>query len=799
MSMLQLVNITKTYRIGEQRIPALRQVSIAFRKNEFVSVLGPSGCGKTTLLNVVGGLDRYDDGDLVINGQSTKAWNDSDWDAYRNRSVGFVFQNYNLIAHQSVLQNVEISLTLAGVAPAERRRRAHRALESVGLSDQVRKKPNQLSGGQMQRVAIARALVNDPDILLADEPTGALDSHTSEQVLEILKEVSRTRLVLMVTHNAELAERYSDRIVRLLDGEVVSDTRSIGSAEDSTSSGKASEPATGVLAQRAQKRAKTSMSLSAAAGLSFRNLMTKRGRTILTSIAGSIGIAGVALVLALSGGLGAYMDDLQTEALSGFPISVNPAVQNVDLRERGPLGGGRGDTDGYVEYPEGDAVYRYDSAQNRTTHTNRITDEYLEYVGQMEASLGGVASTIAYTRGVDFNLLARAEDTVLRFDVGRTTPMESLQGTGNTYWQEMPDNPDFVLSLYELVGENSRLPETEGEIAIVVDKYNRMDEALFRKLGMMEPADTYTVHTLLGTTPLKAIPNDAFYVERDGAFLPVSTAEYDALFASDTGTPLTVTGVLRIREDAASEYFSPGIIYTTALSERVALDAENSAIAAAQLDSPVDVLTGAPFADDRVRDARLLALGAVNRPVGIQIYPADFDSKDAIKEYLDAYNDDKDTADQVLYTDLSEMVTDMISSLLDTVTTVLVGFAAISLVVSTIMIGIITYVSVIERTREIGVLRSVGARKRDITRLFDAETLIIGLAAGVLGIASSFLLSIPIDAIVARMSGIEGIVRMTPYMSVLLVAGSMLLTVIAGTIPARMAARMDPVAALRSE
>jgi putative ABC transport system permease protein len=797
--MLQLVNITKTYRIGEQRIPALRQVSIAFRKNEFVSVLGPSGCGKTTLLNVVGGLDRYDDGDLVINGQSTKAWNDSDWDAYRNRSVGFVFQNYNLIAHQSVLQNVEISLTLAGVAPAERRRRAHRALESVGLSDQVRKKPNQLSGGQMQRVAIARALVNDPDILLADEPTGALDSHTSEQVLEILKEVSRTRLVLMVTHNAELAERYSDRIVRLLDGEVVSDTRSIGSAEDSTSSGKASEPATGVLAQRAQKRAKTSMSLSAAAGLSFRNLMTKRGRTILTSIAGSIGIAGVALVLALSGGLGAYMDDLQTEALSGFPISVNPAVQNVDLRERGPLGGGRGDTDGYVEYPEGDAVYRYDSAQNRTTHTNRITDEYLEYVGQMEASLGGVASTIAYTRGVDFNLLARAEDTVLRFDVGRTTPMESLQGTGNTYWQEMPDNPDFVLSLYELVGENSRLPETEGEIAIVVDKYNRMDEALFRKLGMMEPADTYTVHTLLGTTPLKAIPNDAFYVERDGAFLPVSTAEYDALFASDTGTPLTVTGVLRIREDAASEYFSPGIIYTTALSERVALDAENSAIAAAQLDSPVDVLTGAPFADDRVRDARLLALGAVNRPVGIQIYPADFDSKDAIKEYLDAYNDDKDTADQVLYTDLSEMVTDMISSLLDTVTTVLVGFAAISLVVSTIMIGIITYVSVIERTREIGVLRSVGARKRDITRLFDAETLIIGLAAGVLGIASSFLLSIPIDAIVARMSGIEGIVRMTPYMSVLLVAGSMLLTVIAGTIPARMAARMDPVAALRSE
>ena len=798
MSMLKLADISKAYRAGNLSIPALKGVSLEFRKNEFVSILGPSGCGKTTLLNVIGGLDHYDSGDLIINGLSTKRFGDSDWDAYRNRSIGFIFQNYNLISHQTVLQNVEISLTLSGISPGERKRRAVEALTAVGLADQLRKKPSQMSGGQMQRVAVARALVGNPDIILADEPTGALDSHTSVQLMEILKEIAKTRLVIMVTHNAELAEQYSTRIIRLLDGEIQSDTSPIAQE---------AEPEAPAAAKNGRKIKKTSMSYFTAISLSFKNLLTKKGRTIITSFAGSIGIIGVALVLALSGGLTGYMDSMQSDVLSGFPLMIgtyeqsvtgDPAIMVNGQMVTAAIGG--------EKYPSGDVLYSHDPLSGVKMHTNILTDEYLGYISGLEAALPGAVNNISYTSAVGMNLLAKWDETVVKYDtagmgdgMGMGGGMASMLGLSGTYWQEMPNNHDFILSLYDLVGEGSRMASEPGEIMLVVDEYNRIDKSFFEKLGIGGDAENLRLTDFIGRTVFKVVPNDSFYSETDGVFTAASPAMYGELYDADGGITLTVTGILRLRDDATTGYLSQGFIYTPALTGYVLGDASASQIALAQSATDSDVLTGVPFKSGDMKKLRFLSLGADTAPTGIDIYPRDFESKDKIKTYLDAYNADKKSEDEVIYLDMAEQITAITGTLLSAVTLVLIGFASISLIVSSIMIGIITYVSVLERTKEIGILRSVGARKKDISRVFSAETIIVGFTAGLIGVGLAYLLSIPINGAIYDMASIRNIADLSPLNAIFLIGGSIALTLIAGFLPSKMAAKKDPVEALRSE
>lgn len=794
MSKLKLVDIKKTYKAGNTTVEALKGISLEFRESEFVSILGPSGCGKTTLLNIIGGLDRYDKGDLLINEMSTKYFKGGDWDAYRNRSIGFVFQNYNLISHQTVLQNVEIAMTLSGVPASERKRRAKEALVAVHLADQMKKKPNQLSGGQMQRVAIARALVNNPDIVLADEPTGALDSHTSVQIMEILKDVSKTRLVIMVTHNAEVADQYSSRVIRLLDGEVQMDSNPI--TEPKTETDTQEEIKANKL--KKVKLKKTSMSLSTATSLSFKNLLTKKGRTIITSLAGSIGIIGVALVLALSNGLTGYIGNMQSEALSGFPISISTGEQRIDFNDRRPMQNDKEAT-GFKKFTSDDVIYRYDSNANTTKHTNVLTSDYISYISKLESKLPNAVNTISYARGVDINLLAKGESSVVKYATSSGSgPMAQMNN--KAYWQEMPDNSDFILSLYDLLGDGSRMPKAKNEVVLVVDEYNRIDEALFQKLGIFTHSDKYKITDFIGKTMLKVIPNNDFYTkDASGNFITANSTKYSNLYDSNDGLKLTITGVLRLKNGAASSYLSPGIVYTTALTDYIVDNAQKSDIAIAQADADHDVVLNVPFTNDKAKEQKMISLGAITTPTGINIYPKDFASKDSIKSYLDMYNADKSTTDQLIYSDLAETITSMIGTLINTITYVLIGFAAISLLVSSIMIGIITYVSVIERTKEIGILRSVGARKKDVSRVFNAETLIVGFVAGVLGVGISYLLTIPINSIIARLVDIKGIADLSILSAALLVLGSMALTFIAGLIPARMAAKKDPVVALRTE
>jgi len=788
---LRLTDITKTYKSGET-VTALDRVSLDFSEHEFVAVLGPSGCGKTTLLNVIGGLDRYDSGDLVINGTSTSQYRAGDWDAYRNHSIGFVFQTYNLIPHQTVLANVEIGMTLSGVRKAERRRRAMEALNAVGVGDQAAKKPNQLSGGQMQRVAIARALVNDPDIVLADEPTGALDSHTSVQLMEILREISQTRLVIMVTHNAELAETYASRIVRLRDGQVLSDTSRAGTEPEPRTVPPVLEPSR----IGGEKPTRTAMSFLTAASLSLRNLMTKRGRTIITSFAGSIGIIGVALVLALSSGLASYMTTMQTNALSGFPIQITTTGQTFDMGSRNPFSGNN-NTPAATEFPNTDTIYSYDATANRRTHTNVLTQSYLDYIAALPAAVPNAVNAISYQRSVAMNVLVDTGDGIQQLATGATSGRDGPVTTNSSTWQEIPDNADFILSLYDMIGVGSRLPKAANEVALVVDQYNRLPASFLAGLGMT--SDSYAISDLVGTSPFRVVNNDTWYAPSGDLFVAPNPSNYQQLFGDSSDRTLTIVGVLRIKPDAASTYFSPGLVYTTALTDQVLASANASAVAQAQQGSDRSVLTGAAFTDSSPKSKTMLMLGADTTPTGINIYPVDFAAKDAIKAYLDAFNTGKAEADQVTYTDMAETISSMTSTLLSTVSYVLIGFAAISLIVSTIMIGIITYVSVLERTKEIGILRAVGARKKDISRVFTTEALIIGLVAGVMGVAIAYLLTIPINGVIAKLTGIAAVATLPVVYALCLVIGSMVLTFIAGFFPSRVAAAKDPVEALRTE
>lgn len=772
--MLKLMNITKNY--GDLKV--LKGISLEFRKSEFVSILGPSGCGKTSTLNIIGGLDQYTSGDLVINGTSTKNFSESDWDAYRNHAVGFVFQSYNLITHQTILQNVELAMTLSGVSPEERKLRATQALVDVGLGDKLDKKPNLLSGGQMQRVAIARALVNNPDIILADEPTGALDSQTSVQIMEILKEISLTKLVVMVTHNPELAEEYSTRIVRLKDGELVEDTHKVVEIET-------------IAPSKGSKFKKTSMSMIQAVNLSMKNLMTKKGRTVTTAIAGSIGIVGVGLVLALSNGLNSHMETMQTEALSGFPIMINSGPSTVDLLTNQIDEQINHDSDASFD----GTIHRFDAAQYQQVHINVLSDEFLAHIETMQEEIPDYIRGIQHQHQLSTHILSNFGEHVVSFDTGARgmAPGGMIMGP-ITHWQEIPDM-DFILDFYEVVA--GRTPEAYNEIMLVLDEHGRLPEDFFINAGFSAETESLNAESLLGTSPLALIDNNDFFTQQGELFLPANPTEFEVLF--ENGTPLTIVGILMEEVDHVGSFLSPGFAFTPALSDFILNEASQSEIALAQLSNEsVNVFTGMPFSSVEEQSATHRGVGADISPVSINIFPANFEAVQQITDYLSQFNENRPESEHVLYLNAAEMITGMFGTLISVISYVLIGFAAVSLVVSTVMIGIITYVSVIERTKEIGILRSVGARKKDISRVFTAETLIIGFFAGSLGVATVYLLSLPINFIVGNFMDIGSIASLEPISAVILVAGSMLLTIIAGFMPSRAAAKKDPVEALRA-
>jgi len=797
--MLKLENIKKTYDTGGEAVVALRGVSLEFRENEFVAVLGPSGCGKTTMLNIIGGLDKYDSGDLVIGGTSTKNFKDDDWDAYRNRSIGFVFQNYNLIGHQTVLQNVELAMTLSGVSATERKERATKALKEVGLGDKLDKKPNQLSGGQMQRVAIARALVNSPEIIMADEPTGALDSQTSIQIMEILKQVAKTRLVIMVTHNPTLAEQYATRIVKLLDGELQSDSDPL-TDEEKVPSSKQSP---------VKNFKKTSMSMLTAMSLSFKNLLTKKGRTVTMAIAGSIGIIGIGLVLALVGGINNYMRSLEEDTADSFPVLIVSSVPGEMVGGGGGgaaalLGSAGGDTAQFPMLPDGTVIHRF-LEEDEDLHYNLMTPEFLAYMNNIHNVLPGAVTAVSVGYELNFNVLSNAGNNVIRFSTQTYSdlPAHAL-GMADTHWQQMHDNHDFILTHFDLLA--GRMPESMNELLLVVDQQNRLEDDFFISLGIPQDGRTFNFNDFVGQTMLRVIYNDYYFQYANGVFSPASPVMYDNLFANADGVDLTIVGVLRSNADpdvpgmGGMFIFSEGLIHTTELTHHILEQAATSAIVQAQVDSNINVFTGNPFIDDDERDEVFENIGASPDPVNMSVFTADFETKRQVMDYINAWNTGRPTYQHIVAMDVAEvMVLSVMGGMFQVLPPILIGFAAISLVVSTIMIGIITYVSVMERTKEIGILRSVGARKKDISRVFIAETMVIGLASGALGVVMAFVLSIPLEALFRSLSGISGMVAFNPIYGVALIAGSMALTIVAGFFPSRTAAKKDPVEALRTE
>lgn len=810
--MLRLKNITKDYVLaGNDTVHALKGITLNFRANEFVAILGPSGCGKTTLMNIVGGLDKYTSGELIIDGKTTSAFTDAEWDNYRNKRVGFVFQNYNLISHLTVLSNVELALTLSGVAPEERKRRALEALKRVGLAEQYSKKPNQLSGGQMQRVAIARALVNSPEILLADEPTGALDTATSEQIMELIRELSAEKLVIMVTHNPSLAEKYSTRTVKMLDGEIISDSDPYdGREEKSLSEEISSISEESVLEQNPEKgenapesvmkddveiqknnksekkkknkakKEKTSMSFITALSLSFRNLITKKGRTILTSIAGSIGIIGIALILAISNGMNAFISKTTTETMSANPITVETEALNLEAAMEAMTSSSDIDI-----FPAAEKIFiQRNSGLSQLISKNKITAEYVDYL--KENLDKAWYNDVLYKTGQELNALTEFDGAVRK--VGQTSS-----------WQMLVTN-DLVGMQYDILA--GRLPEGENDLLIIVDEYNRIDESTLINLGFTSAEaenDSLDFSEVLGKTYRVLSSDEAYYVS-DGRIISRNTADISA----SAGLEASVCGIVRIKEDTDLGVLSTGIGYTKELYNAIQEKNLNSdCVKFIKSDPTVDAETGEPYVSDGRGTAEekyeetLRKYGGISTPDYIAVYAKDFNTKAEIKKVLDAYNDSHE--DKIIYTDLSELMGDMLSSMVDVISYVLIGFTAISLIVSSVMIGIITYVSVIERTKEIGILRAIGARKKDIARVFNAETFIIGFFAGLVGVVVAGILTFPVNAIIAALAGVSGIASLNPLHCVILIAVSICLTLISGLIPASKASRKDPVTALRTE
>lgn len=770
--MLQLKKICKSYKTGDFIQHALSDVDLDFRENEFVAILGQSGSGKTTLLNIIGGLDRYDSGDLIINGTSTRQFKNTDWDAYRNNSVGFIFQSYNLIGHISVLQNVEMGMTLSGVPSAQRRKKAMQLLEKVGLKDHARKKPSQLSGGQMQRVAIARALANDPDIVLADEPTGALDSETSVQIMDLIREIAKDKLVIMVTHNPELASQYADRVIELQDGKVISDSRPL--AED--------EPT--ITDYRLKKSA---MSYPTALKLSFNNILTKKGRTILTAFAASIGIIGIALIMSLSNGFDKKIDEFESSALSQYPVVIQQQAMDISVESMREM---QNEMTQQADnaFPDDKLVFPYDRASSSITHENALTQEYMEYLNQIDPEL---ISGVSYIRSLNMNLLTQKGDTV--------TPVSAT----TVHFSALPKSPhagDGTLeNNYDLLA--GRYPTSKNDIVLVVDNNNRVDKTVLQTMGLDGDADSLPFEDILNLS-YKLVMNDNYYQEIAGRYTITPNLE-EAWDSADSIT-LNVCGIIRIKEGSMLTILEEGLAYTDELAEFVAENAKESAVVRAQENSDYNVLTGEPLdtstqEGEQMREQLLAYLGATSVPQTIMIYPRDFDSKSEVLAYLDDFNQGKSDEDTIVYTDLADVMTTLSSDIMDAIAIVLVAFSAISLIVSSIMIGIITYISVLERTKEIGVLRALGARRKDIHRVFDAETFIIGLCSGGLGILIAWLLTFPVNAILEDLSDLPNVAQINPIHALILVVISVALTVIGGLIPSKLAAKRDPVVALRSE
>lgn len=894
--MLVLNNIKKDYRVGDGFVPALKGVSVGFRRSEFVAVLGASGCGKTTLLNIIGGLDRYTDGDLIIDGKSTKDFKAYDWDAYRNHCIGFVFQSYNLIPHLTVLENVELALTLSGESAAERKRKAEEALRKVGLENETNKRPNQLSGGQMQRVAIARAIVNEPQIILADEPTGALDSKTSEQVMDLLKEIAADRLVIMVTHNRELAEQYATRIINLKDGELVGDSAPY-TPDETAEQGSVGE----IISATGKKKEKkgitrTSMSFFTAFKLSLKNLLTKKGRSIMVSFAGSIGIVGIALVLAISNGFKLYINRLETDTLSNFPITISRMAMDMNA-----IAGAVTSTDTRVDFPDDEYISGFDSGAifKDMLHTNTFSRDYVAHVEKLETMKSqskkarGEALVLDVLRQYDvkmplLTLESDAEHNVRAVSTESSGMMAQLMGTSSVF-NQLLDNSDYVNSQYDVI--YGRYPSKYDEIALIVNKYNQLDESLMTNLGLNQ----YRKDGKLAFEDIcdadggngkiyKVVLNDGYYT-LDGGKLEVlgnDAAALKAAYDGENTITLRVTGILRVNEGAPMETYSSGLVYLPSLTKVFVDNCNASAAAAAQRalfaegkvyqsmikgggdalknmasgmsggmssDSMSGVLSEqeeaelaeaieylkknflsiyTELSDGKVADFNLVWLYLISEngfmskdqaremimqnagaalsadketlPSSLEIFPRSFETKNEITAHLDEWNDVFPNS-SVIYTDPASMLSSTMGQMIDIISYVLIAFAAISLIVSSIMIGIITYVSVIERTKEIGVLRSIGARKKDIARVFNAETMLIGFAAGLLGIGVAYLLCIPINAIIGALAAVPigNMAVLNPLHALAMVIISVVLTLISGLIPSGAAAKKDPVVALRTE
>lgn len=895
--MLELNDIKKDYVSGSTTVSALKGINLRFRDCEFVSILGQSGCGKTTMLNIIGGLDKYTSGDLKINGVSTKNYKDRDWDFYRNNSIGFVFQSYNLIPHQTVLSNVELALTLSGVSKAERKKRAIEALEKVGLGEQIHKKPNQMSGGQMQRVAIARALVNNPDILLADEPTGALDTETSIQIMELLKEISKDRLIIMVTHNPELAKDYSTRIVRLLDGVITDDTDPY-SLEDMEADIRAKEAAKAKTSEKKTKKSgkkqKTSMSFFTALSLSFNNLMTKKTRTILTAFAGSIGIIGIAMILSISNGIQLYIDRVQRDTLSSYPITLQ--AESIDISSMVSSMTGNSDSE---EHEDKSKIYSNDimgdmiNTMVKEVKSNNLS-EFKKYIENGGSDIKSYVSDIQYSYDVPLNIYMKDTSNGVE-QLNPSTMFDSIYGEGATstssamssgmgmgmfsnssVWNQLLGNQQVLDEQYDVLA--GHWPENYNEVVLVADKNNEVDDYTLYSLGLKDPEEvrtlfkkmmvgesyetekdtSYTFDEILDTEFKLVMPTDMYkYNDVTGTWDDYSKDDKYMTNVVNNGTDIKVCGIIRPNDDAVSTSLSSGIGYTAKLTEYIIEQVKNSEIAKAQLaDTSVDVFTGVPFDNDRnteitmddvnaymatlspeesaqmqamtsgmsddqilqlfsaslkarTTDATLdsnkskLGITDLDTPSQIDIYATDFDSKEKVQNIIKDYNklqqDDGKEENVINYTDYVGIMMSSVSTIINAISYVLIAFVAISLIVSSIMIGIITYISVLERTKEIGVLRSIGASKKDVSRIFNAETLIEGFVSGALGIVVTLLLCIPANALIKHLTDISNVAQLPVAGGVILIIISMFLTFIAGLIPAKLAAKKDPVVALRSE
>ena len=837
--MLELNGIRKTYVTGTTSVEALKGIDLKFRDSEFVTILGQSGCGKTTLLNIIGGLDKYTSGDLKINGRSTKDFKDRDWDAYRNNSIGFVFQSYNLIPHQTVLSNVELALTLSGVSKAERRQRATEALEKVGLKEQIHKKPNQMSGGQMQRVAIARALVNDPDILLADEPTGALDTQTSIQIMDLLKEISKDRLIIMVTHNPELATQYSTRIIRLLDGTITDDSNPYNGEDDNIATKTDEDSLTDKKSGKTKKK-KTSMSFFTALSLSLNNLMTKKTRTILTAFAGSIGIIGIALILSISNGIQNYIDRVQRDTLSSYPIQLQKESVDVSSMIENMMG----NKDKNVDHDK-DKIY---SNNIMTDMVNSMVAEvnsnnlkaFKSYLENHKSDVDGYISDIQYS--YDVPLYIYSTDTsdgvtqlnpssVMENMYGMSVSGDGMMSAGmqnTSVWSRLFDNRQMLDEQYDLIAGS--WADNYNEVMLVVDENNEIDDYTLYSLGFKDPAEVkkifknvmagnsyeteetqYTYDEVLDKKFKLVLPTELYrYNDTFGIWEDASHDDEYMTTVVNNAEEVKIAGIIRKNPDAASVSVSSGVAYTKDLMPYIIEKVNEAQIVKQQLADPEkDVFTGMSFDNDKTsistleNNKSLLGIASEDNPSEIDIYAKDFDSKEKLQDFINNYNDevtaDGRDEDTINYTDYVGILMSSVSTIITAISSVLIAFVAISLVVSSIMIGIITYISVLERTKEIGVLRSIGASKKDVSRVFNAETLIEGFVSGAMGIIITLILCIPANAVIKNVTDISNVAQLPVAGAVILVIISMLLTTIAGLIPAKMAAKKDPVVALRTE